>query len=128
LRARLFGTSGRKAIITNLVNFRDIENPFSDNSLTLQTIKKEKHEAWKLLKLEKTIKIKNQIKDMERKLDIYRKYKDELGISLNKKERLKVMKLYDSTGVEILMGRKMFDIRQVDAAVRIQAWWRKCKA
>ena len=128
MRARLFGTSGRKAIITNLVNFRDIENPFSDNSLTLQTIKKEKHEAWKLLKLEKTIKIKNQIKDMERKLDIYRKYKDELGISQNKKERLKVMKLYDSTGVEILMGRKMFDIRQVDAAVRIQAWWRKCKA
>ena len=128
MRARLFGTSGRKAIITNLVNFRDIENPFSDNSLTLQTIKKEKHEAWKLLKLEKTIKIKNQIKDMERKLDIYRKYKDELGISLNKKERLKVMKLYDSTGVEILMGRKMIDIRQVDAAVRIQAWWRKCKA
>ena len=128
MRARLFGTSGRKAIITNLVNFRDIENPFSDNSLTLQTIKKEKHETWKLLKLEKTIKIKNQIKDMERKLDIYRKYKDELGISLNKKERLKVMKLYDSTGVEILMGRKMFDIRQVDAAVRIQAWWRKCKA
>ena len=128
MRARLFGTSGRKAIITNLVNFRDIENPFSDNSLTLQTIKKEKHEAWKLLKLEKTIKIKNQIKDMERKLDIYRKYKDELGISLNKKERLKVMKLYDSTGVEILMGRKMFDIRQVDASVRIQAWWRKCKA
>jgi len=128
LRARLFGTSGRKAIITNLVNFRDIENPFSDNSLTLQTIKKEKHEAWKLRKLEKTIKIKYQIKDMERKLDIYRKYKDELGISLNKKEREKVMKHYDSTGVEILMGRKMFDIRQVDAAVRIQAWWRKCKA
>ena len=128
MRARLFGTSGRKAIITNLVNFRDIENPFSDNSLTLQTIKKEKHEAWKLRKLEKTIKIKYQIKDMERKLDIYRKYKDELGISLNKKEREKVMKHYDSTGVEILMGRKMFDIRQVDAAVRIQAWWRKCKA
>ena len=87
MRVRLFGTSGRKAIITNLVNFRDVENPFSDNSLTLQTIKKEKHETWKLLKLEKTIKIKNQIKDMERKLDIYRKYKDELGISLNKKER-----------------------------------------
>ena len=87
MRARLFGTSGRKAIITNLVNFRDIENPFSDNSLTLQTIKKEKHEAWKLRKLEKTIKIKYQIKDMEKKLDIYRKYKDELGISLNKKER-----------------------------------------
>ena len=70
-----------------MVNYRDVENPFSNNSLTLQTIKKEKHETWKLLKLEKTIKIKNQIKDMERKLDIYRKYKDELGISLNKKER-----------------------------------------
>jgi len=29
------------------------------------------------------------------------------------------LKHYNSTGVEILMGRKMFDIRQVDAAVRI---------
>lgn len=29
---------------------------------------------------------------MERKLEIYRKYKDELGVSLNKKERDKVLK------------------------------------
>ena len=56
---------------------------------------------------------------MEKKLDIYRKYKDELGVSLNKREREKVLNHYDSTGVEILIGRKMFSIRQVEAAVRI---------
>ena len=50
---------------------------------------------------------------MERKLDIYRKYKDEMGVSLTKYERTKVLKHYDSTGVEILMGRKMFTMRQV---------------
>ena len=64
---------------------------------------------------------------MERKLDIYRKYKDELGVSLNKRERDKVLKHYDSTGVEVLMGRKMFNMRQVEAAVRIQSWWRRAK-
>ena len=37
-----------------MTNFRDIENPFGDYSLTLQTIKKEKHEAWKLRKQEKS--------------------------------------------------------------------------
>ena len=64
---------------------------------------------------------------MERKLDIYRKYKDEMGVSLTKNERTKVLKHYDSTGVEILMGRKMFTMRQVQAAVRIQCWWKKTK-
>ena len=48
---------------------------------------------------------------MEKKLDIYRKYKNEMGVSLTKKERENVLKHYDSTGVEILMGRKMFTIR-----------------
>ena len=42
-----------------MTNFRDIENPFGDYSLTLQTIKKEKHEAWKLRKAEKKQQIKN---------------------------------------------------------------------
>ena len=44
-------------------------------------------------------------------MDIYRRYKDEMGVTLNKKEREKVLKNYDSTGVEILMGRKMFTMR-----------------
>ena len=47
LRARLFNSNGRKEIITNKTNFRDIENPFADYSFTLQTIKKEKHAQWK---------------------------------------------------------------------------------
>lgn len=64
---------------------------------------------------------------MEKKLDIYRHYKHEMGISLNKRERDKVLKNYDSTAVEILMGRKMFTKRQVEAAIRIQCWWRKTK-
>ena len=64
---------------------------------------------------------------MEKKLDIYRHYKNEMGISLNKREREAVLKNYDSTAVEILMGKKMFTRRQVEAAVRIQAWWRKAK-
>lgn len=38
-----------------------------------------------------------------------------------------MLKQYDATGVEILIGRKMFSIRQVDAAVRIQSWWRQAK-
>lgn len=61
LRAKLFKgqQTGRKEIITNLTNFRDIENPFGDYSLTLQTIKKEKHEAWKQRKAEKQLQIKN---------------------------------------------------------------------
>lgn len=48
---------------------------------------------------------------MEKKLQIYRVYKDELGISLNKQERNKVINKFDSNGVELLMGRKMFSIR-----------------
>ena len=62
-------------------------------------------------KAEKTLRIKAQISDMEKKLDIYRKYKDEMGVSLTRKERENVLKHYDSTGVEILMGRKMFSMR-----------------
>ena len=64
---------------------------------------------------------------MEKKLDIYRHYKDEMGISLTKKERENVLKHYDSNGVELLMGRKMFTTRQIEAAIRIQSWWRKQK-
>ena len=120
LRAKLFNNApGRKELITNQTNFRDIENPFADYSLSLQTLKKEKHEAWKVRKAEKTLRIKSQISDMEKKLDIYRKYKDEMGVSLTRKERENVLKHYDSTGVEILMGRKMFSMRQTEAAVRI---------
>lgn len=56
----------------------------------------------------KTKRIKEQIADNERKIHIYRRYKDDMGVTLTKKERDKVMNHYDSTGVEILMGRKMF--------------------
>ena len=45
---------------------------------------------------------------MEKKLTIYRQYKDNLGVTLSKNEREKVMKHYDSNGVELLMGRKLF--------------------
>jgi len=78
-------------------------------------------------KAEKTVKLKAQIADMEKKLDIYKTYKNELGVTLKKKERENVLKHFDSTAVEILMGRKMFTLRQVEAAVRLQSWWRKAK-
>lgn len=110
--------AGRKEIITNKVNF-NIENPFADYSLTLQTLKKEKHEAWKIRKAEKSLKLKNQINDMEKKLSIYRVYKEEMGVTLTKKERENVLNHYDSASVELLMGKKMFTMRQIDAAIRI---------
>ena len=64
---------------------------------------------------------------MERKLNIYRIYKDELGVQLNKRERDNVLNRFDSNSVELLMGRKMFSLRQEQAAIRIQTWWRKEK-
>ena len=64
---------------------------------------------------------------MEKKLDIYRRYKDELGISLTKNERKKVLSKFDETGVEVLLGRKLFNHRQVVAAIRIQSNWRMVK-
>ena len=70
-------------------------------------------------KAAKSKKLKGDIADMERKLHIYRRYKDDLGVSLTKKERENVLTNFDSTGVEILMGRKMFTLRQVEAAVRV---------
>ena len=48
---------------------------------------------------------------MEKKLHIYRVYKDELGVNLTKAERMNVLNKFDSTGVELLMGRKMFNLR-----------------
>ena len=58
MRARLFNRVGRVETISNKTNFRDIENPFADHSLTLQTIKQEKHELWKVRKAEKSLKLK----------------------------------------------------------------------
>ena len=118
---------GRKLEITNLTNFKDIENPFADYSMNLQAIKKEKHAAWLVRKQVKADQIQVQIKEMEKKLDIYRHYKDQLGITLTKKERKKVLDKYNETGVEVLMGRKLFNQKQVTAAMRIQTWWRMHK-
>lgn len=38
------------------------------------------------------------------------------------------MNNFDSTGVEVMVGKKMFRQKQELAAIRIQAWWRKTKA
>ena len=46
---------------------------------------------------------------MEKKLDIYKRYKNDLGITLTKGERKKVLSKFDETGVEVLMGRKLFN-------------------
>ena len=50
---------------------------------------------------------------MEKKLKIYRKYKDEMGVTLTKTERENVLNHYNPNAVELLMGRKMFTMRQV---------------
>ena len=47
LRSKMNKQNGRNVVISNTVNF-GIDNPFGDYSLTLQTIKREKHEAWKV--------------------------------------------------------------------------------
>lgn len=64
---------------------------------------------------------------MEKKLKIYRKYKDEMGVTLSKNERENVFNHYNPSGVELMMSKKMFTIRQVQAAVRIQSWFKKAK-
>lgn len=46
-------------------------------------------------KREKQERIKTQIKEMEKKLNIYRHYKDDFGVSLTKEERHKVVKQYN---------------------------------
>jgi len=58
LRLKLNGlTNGRKEVITNQVRFDSIENPFKDYSMTLQTLKKERHAQWLEKKKEKQAKI-----------------------------------------------------------------------
>jgi len=102
--------NGRKLEISNTVNF-NIENPFGDYSFNLQAIKKEKHAAWLVRNQEKQERLNKQVRDMEKKLDIYKHYKDELGIKLSNTERKKVLSKFDETGVEVLMGRKLFSQR-----------------
>ena len=100
-------TNGRREIITNTVNF-GVEKPFSDFSMTLQTLKKEKHEKWLVKKQEKTQQINHHIKEMEKKLDVYTQYRNDYGVEFSKTERDKVLRKFDTTGVEIMVGRKMF--------------------
>ena len=56
---------------------------------------------------------------MEKKLGIYKKYHDNFGVSLNKGQREKLIKQYDEPSVELLLSRRMFDKRMVEAALRI---------
>ena len=46
-------TNGRKATISNNMRFEYVENPWKDYGLTLQTLKKERHEQWLEKKKEK---------------------------------------------------------------------------
>ena len=93
-------------MISNKTNFRDIDNPFANYSLTLMSLKKEKHEAWKTKQAEKSVRLKSKIADMERKLDTYRKYKNEMGVQLTRKERDLVFNEFDSSEVSVLMSQK----------------------
>ena len=64
---------------------------------------------------------------MERKLDIYRKYKDEMGVSLNKKERQDLLLNKNFENVGLFMTRKMVSKQQEDAAILLQRWFKKSK-
>ena len=87
MKKKLWRNNARKEMISNQTNFRDIENPFADYSFTLQSLKKERHEKWLVRKAEKQEQIKAQIAQMEKKLDIYKKYHNKFGVSLNKNQR-----------------------------------------
>jgi hypothetical protein len=45
---------------------------------------------------------------MEKKMLIYRHYRDEFGVDFTQTERNKIITTYDSAGVEVLVGKKMF--------------------
>jgi hypothetical protein len=45
---------------------------------------------------------------MERKLDVYKRYRDDFGVDFTQTERDKILNNYDRTGVEVLVGKKMF--------------------
>ena len=62
---------------------------------------------------------------MERKLDVYKRYRDDFGVDFTQTERDKILNNYDQTGVEVLVGKKMFRQKQDIAAVRIQSWCRQ---
>ena len=95
LRADLFGKFPKKEMISNQT-IMTIEQPFADFSMTRQSLKQEKHAAFLIKQEEKQMKVKQQIAEMSRKLEIYRRYKDQFNITLTKKERDKLMKNEDS--------------------------------
>ena len=71
-------------------------------------MKKERHEQWLEKKKEKQNRINDQIIEMERKLDVYKRYRDDFGVDFTQTERDKILNNYDRTGVEVLVGKKMF--------------------
>lgn len=71
-------------------------------------MKKERHEQWLEKKKEKQNRINDQIREMERKLDVYKRYRDDFGVDFTQTERDKILNNYDRTGVEVLVGKKMF--------------------
>jgi hypothetical protein len=71
-------------------------------------LKKERHEQWLEKKKEKQNRINDQIREMERKLDVYKRYRDDFGVDFTQTERDKILNNYDRTGVEVLVGKKMF--------------------
>lgn len=64
---------------------------------------------------------------MERKLEVYKRYRDDFGVDFSKTERDLILNNFNTTGVEVMVGKKMFRQKQELAAIRIQSWWRMCK-
>lgn len=70
------------------------------------------------------------MKDLERKLQIYKKYKKEQGVVLTKAEQQQLFSpLYPIPQAETFMSMTMFRVRENAAATMIQSMFRgyKCR-
>ena len=59
---------------------------------------------------------------MTRKLDLYKKYHEKYGVSLNKMERSKILQPVSSDincSIEYLLAYKMHDKKELDSATKI---------
>ena len=68
---------GIKAEITNQFNFVNIDNPFANSDFTLQNLKEKRHKEFLIKSKERKDQIKQQMRDLEKKIEIYQKFNDE---------------------------------------------------
>ena len=133
---KLWKNCGRKRLITNKFG---VENPYQtladtnkgkQATASMQVANPKVQRQYKSLErqAEKQAVNMRRIKLMSRRLSLYKKYHQQYGIKLSKYEREKLLRADEHEQVELMMVRKLFNIREVAAATRIQIWWKKIKA